>query len=321
MDIELEDRSREAQPQPQHQPTEATAPAASPSPAVEFEEPLPPVAAAAAAPPAIDIAAAAKRRHDEHRQRTDREAALAQVAGAAAARRWIDLWAVALAACCGQGVGAVTRIERWSTGTVAAVLAAVGCIAVAVWLWRWVRLPAEQVDGLPIPAPEGRSAPGLTTPEQELLRQQRRREDIRRINDLVREMEVRLSCMRFAVVGSGCGVLVGWVVAAFADVVWQLGMGQHGIGGNALLMGSIAGLVGAVLGLCARRQRVAMLPLMITFAATVPSLAAAMGVLIGFHPYCAMSGWLMGVLLALVLARFLAIQAQLAEETSVQRAA
>ena len=135
---------------PTAQPPAAAAPAPTPMMEVEFEDSHPASSGPAvpAAPPVVLDA--------------ETKAAYAQavqcIASAGAQRQQIDLWAIALAGFCGQGLASVTRIKDWTGGHGVGLLATAGGIGLTAWMWTQARAPTQELEALPSPA-----EPGLPT--------------------------------------------------------------------------------------------------------------------------------------------------------------
>lgn len=173
----------------------------------------------------------------EARLRDARPIALAQIEQANKAQHLVDVEALVLAGLCGQGLGAMTRVETWNTGCTFGLLLALGGVGATVWMWRRTRQSAETVVALPVPI-DGKVVKRLEADGSERVAAERRRqeEDLAAIDLLSVELAMYRHRLRLAVYGAAVGAVCGWLV------------GILGPAGAAVLAASAAALPGALLG-------------------------------------------------------------------------
>jgi hypothetical protein len=171
------------------------------------------------------------------RLRDARPIALAQIAQANTAQHLIDIEALVLAGLCGQGLGAMTRVETWGIGHSFGMLLTVAGIAGTVWMWRRTRLSAGTICAMPVPIDQ-QVVKRLEADGAERLAAERRRQeqDLAAIDLLSVELALYRNCLRLAVYGAAAGALCGWLAGAF------------GPGGAAVMAASAAALPGSLLG-------------------------------------------------------------------------
>lgn len=151
-------------------------------------------------------------------------------------RHAVDAYAIALAGLCGQGFGGATRVEQWSGGCTLAMLAAVGGLGFAFWLWRRSRYAAEVLAATPVPLDDDSLRRlGMQDEAKRSAERKRREGEYAAIELALAELLVNLRRIRLAAWGAGGGSLAGWCCAA------------GGPPGSMALAASIAAVPGAVL--------------------------------------------------------------------------
>lgn len=195
------------------------------------DEPKAQARAEAAPQPSEDDRAA------DARLRDARPIALAQIANANKAQHLIDMESVVLAGLCGQGLGAMTRVETWGAAHSFGLLLTVAGIGATVWMWRRTRLSAETITAMPVPIDQ-KVVKRLEADGAERLAAERRRQeqDLAAIDLLSVELALYRHCLRLAVYGAAAGALCGWLA------------GVLGPDGTAVTAASAAALPGALLG-------------------------------------------------------------------------
>ena len=169
-------------------------------------------------------------------EQAERQAAVDGIAEGQRQRHAIDACALALAGLCGQGLGGATRVEPWSGGCTLAVLAALGGLGFAGWLWRRSRHAAEVLAAMPVPlSDDAIRRLGVQDARRREAERQRRAHEYASIALLGAELTVHLRRIRLAAWGAGAGSLAGWACAAV------------GPPGTMALAASVAAGAGAVL--------------------------------------------------------------------------
>lgn len=208
-----------------------------------------------------------------------RTVALAQWEGAALARQRVDIEALILVGLCGEGVGAILRLDHWGSGASLAMLVTLASLAAAAWMWRRTRHPAELLAMMPMPFDPSlvaRNAP--LDAGQRAASRQRREAEFERIRVHAAELSACQRRLRSAVQAALGGAFCGWL----AGIISQPGI--------PVLIGSAAAGTAAVAGWLAsdgtwprqRSERV--------FLGVIPAVALLFGLLCGASPWSAIGG-------------------------------
>jgi hypothetical protein len=164
-------------------------------------------------------------------------AAVASIRGAERQRHLVDLFALAVAGLCGQGLGGATRVERWTGGDTLGLLAACVGLGVAVAMWRRARNPAEALWATAVPLDDDAIRKLALQDEARRAGERRRRdEEYARIELLMVDLALCRRRLHLAAWGAGAGSVCGWACAL------------TGPSGAMAMAASIAAVPGAILG-------------------------------------------------------------------------